>query len=114
MKVSIKKKYVGAIGSGITLVLAYSIIQEFLVSLYHKSNSELILLALFLVFLIYSVNYWLSLRGKVKIADEVSKEISKGDPAIALRVKEHLWKKIYEESYAANIFNQLQEKSSNK
>ena len=78
-------------------------LQEFIVSLSHKSNFEFILIVVFFIALIYSVNYWFGLKGTGKSVDEVSKEVSK-DPSIATQVKEHLWRKSYDEAYTLNIF----------
>jgi hypothetical protein len=104
MKITIKKKYVGAIASFATLFLTYWFVQELLIWLSNKSLSVLILPTIFFAFFIYTVNYWLNMREKDGIIDEVSKEVSKGDPAIASQVKEHLWRKSYEEAYTLNLF----------
>lgn len=103
MKIKIKKKYIGIISSFVTLLLAYFFIQEVLIWLSYKNLSVLILPMAFLVSLIYTVNYWMNLKEKEKLADEVSKEVAGGDPTKILRVKEHLWQRCKEEAYTLNL-----------
>jgi len=104
MKISIKKRYVGIITSLISIVLAYLFLNELLVKLSQESISILIVPLVFLISTAYAFGYWSNLRNSEKIIDIVSRDVAKGDPEIAQKVKTHLWNKNIEEAYIIYIF----------
>lgn len=104
MKIAIKKKYVGIVTTFISLVLCFSFLQELLLQISQKDLSILIAPLIFLITTTYSINYWLNLKYKEKLADEVSRQISDGNLTKRDSVKNHLWNKSYEEAYTLNIY----------
>lgn len=108
MKIKIKKIYIAGFASFISLVLAFLFLQELFALLNYQNISVLIMPAVFFSSLIYSINYWLSLRDKEKIIEEVSKEEAHGDPIKESEIKKHLVQMVSNESYTLNIFKNKQ------
>ena len=104
MKIAIKKKYIMGIAYFISLVLGFDYLQGLIRQLSGQNISVLIKPLIFLTTTIYSVNFWWNLKANEKLADEVSREVSKGDPLKADELKNHLFNKHYEEEYTLNIF----------
>lgn len=104
MKIAIKKKYLARISFYISIVLGLSFIQELLRKISQRSLSTLIVPLIFLFSTIYAVNYLLGLRFKEKLAEEISKQVAKGNPQKAEQIKKHLWNKSQEEAYTLNFF----------
>ena len=103
IKIAVKKKYIGVVATFVSCVLGLLLLQEFWIQISQKPLSVLIIPLLFLISTIYTINYWLSLRFKEKLSDEVSKQVANDDWQKADKVKNHLWNKSYEEAYTLNI-----------
>ena len=103
MKISLKKKHIVTITSFISIALLFIFVQEVWIQISQKSLSALITPLIFLVSSAYSINYFSTLRVKEKLINEVSSDASNGNPVLANKIKNHLWKKSYEEAYTINI-----------
>lgn len=44
------------------------------------------------------------MRFNEKLAEEIGREVSEGDPTKSDQIKKHLWKKSHDEAYTFNIF----------
>lgn len=107
MKIAIKKIYIVTFTSFVVLILGYLFLQQFFNWLSYQRASIIILPIIFLLSLIYSISYWIGLKNKEKVIDEVSKEEAHGDFTKELEIKNYLSKKIENDTYLIKIFSRL-------
>lgn len=104
MKIAVKKKYIVCAAGIICGGLGWIFLVEIWKYVSHESITILIAPSVFLASLIYIVYFWINLRFKNKLAEEVGKESSPNDPHKAREIREHLFNKTFEEAYTVNIF----------
>ena len=104
MKIAVKKKYVGAAAGFVSFVLGITLLQELWIQISLKPLSALVTPLIFVFSTIYAISHHLSLKSAEKLADEVSQQVTKGDPDDARLVKKHLLNKTNEEAYTLNFF----------
>lgn len=103
MKISIKKKYIFGTAFFVSCVFGLLIFDETLKLISHKEVTFFIVPIVFLISTTYTIHYFISLRIKEKLADEVSKEVSNRDTEKADKIKSHLYNKSWEEAYTINV-----------
>lgn len=97
MKIKIKKIYIVGFLSFTCLLSGYLISQDFLRELSQKGLTTLIVPAVFIFSVLYVYGYFRDYNLKIKIAEEVAKEVSEGNLEKEEKIKTHLIKKINNE-----------------
>ena len=105
MKISIKKKYIAGASVLVSITLGFMFTNELLMIVSQRNISILITPVVFFVSTTYAIYYFLELKSKEKMAEEISKEAATGDPQSTELIKVHLFNKMFEESYTINIFH---------
>lgn len=104
----IKKIYVAGIIGFICLETGYLLVNLFFKTLVDSGLYGLVVLIVFIVTLLWSINYWWSYRIKVRAAEEAAKEVANekwendhavNKDALEADIEKHLLNKLENEKY---------------
>lgn len=103
IKIGIKKKHLAGLFGLLSISLGIFVAQEIFQWVLSQNLSVLIILVILIISVVYVLLYFKEYHIKTKIAEETAKEVASGDLGKEEQIKEHLFNKIWNESYSFHI-----------
>ncbi|MBI5452871.1 hypothetical protein HY945_05415 [Candidatus Gottesmanbacteria bacterium] len=100
INIGIKKRHLVGLFGLLSISIGLFLAQEIFKWVSSQNVIELIILAVFVVSVIYVLLYFKEYHSKTKIAEEAAKEVADGDMGKEEQIREHLFSKIWNESYS--------------